>query len=74
MRGESKYSTLLENAQVGRWAKNLARGSPITSEVAVRRLGRLCELLGLGPEKIVAEARRDPAGFQRARHYSNEDI
>jgi hypothetical protein len=64
MRGESKYSALLEDAHVGRWAKNLARGSPITSEVALRRLGRLCELLGLSPKELVAKARKDLAGFQ----------
>jgi hypothetical protein len=45
MRGASKYSSLLEDVRVARWAKNLARGSPITSEVAVRRLGKLCGLL-----------------------------
>ena len=64
MRGENKYSALLEDAHVGRWAKNLARGSPITSEVAVRRLGKLCELLGLSPKEIVVRARKDLAGFQ----------
>jgi hypothetical protein len=64
MRGEHKYSALLEDEHIGRWAKNLARGSPITSEVALRRLGRLCELLSLSPKEIVAKARRDLAGFQ----------
>ncbi len=64
MRAEYKYSALLEDVHVGRWAKNLARGSLMTSEVALRRLGRLCELLGLSPEEIIAEARRDLAGFQ----------
>ena len=64
MRAENKYLALLEDAHVGRWAKNLARGSPITSEVAVRRLGRFCELLALSPKEIVAKARTDLAGFQ----------
>jgi hypothetical protein len=66
MRGESKYSSLLGDAQVRRWHANLARGSPVTAEVALRRLGKLCEVLGLNPKQMVAGARRDLAGFQDA--------
>jgi hypothetical protein len=64
MRAKNKYLTLLADVHVGRWTKNLARGSPITSEVALRRLGRLCGLLGLSPKEIIVKARKDLAGFQ----------
>ena len=38
----------------------------MTAEVALRRLGRLCEVLGLSPKQMVAKAGRDLAGFQDA--------
>ena len=64
MHGESKYSTMLGDEQIKRWLRNLARGSPVTAEVALRRLGRLCEIWGLSPKVLVVEAKRDLAGFQ----------
>jgi integrase len=65
-RGVSKYSAYLQDKQVSRWLKNLARGSPITAGVALRRLSRLCELLNVTPKGMVKEAKRDLAGFQDA--------
>ena len=47
-RGVSKYLVYLQDEQVGRWLKNLARGSPITAEVALRRLSKLCGLFRIG--------------------------
>lgn len=38
-----KYAALEADADVKRWLANLARGSPITAEVAKRRLGKACE-------------------------------
>jgi len=64
MRGQNKYSVLLKDPQIGRWAGNMASGSPIIAEVALRRLGRLGELLALSPGDIVAKAKKDVAGFQ----------
>jgi len=49
---------------VKRWHTNLARGSPITAEVALRRLSRMCELLDSTPQGIVDNARRNMKGFQ----------
>lgn len=59
-----KYSAYLEDAQVRRWHANVSRGSPVTAEVALRRLSRLCELLDTTPQKMINEARNDPVGFQ----------
>ena len=41
---EGKYAAYEHDPDIGRWLVNLGRGSPITAEVAVRRLGRACEL------------------------------
>jgi len=49
---------------VKRWHTNLARGTPITAEVALRRLSRMCELLDSTPQGIVDNARRNMKGFQ----------
>jgi hypothetical protein len=64
MRGQSRYSYLLEDARLKRWHANLARGSPITAEVALRRLVKLCELLSLNSKQMVTKAKKDLAGFQ----------
>jgi len=37
-RAESKYAPIMRDPDVGRWLKNLARGSHITAEVAIRRM------------------------------------
>jgi len=63
-KGVSKYSVYLQDEQVSRWLRNLARGSPITAEVALRRLSRLCELLNTTPKGMVEKAKSDLAGFQ----------
>ena len=64
MKKVRKYERLLEDEQVRRWLKNLARGSPITGEVALRRLGKACELLNRDPKGLLDWARRDLMGFQ----------
>jgi hypothetical protein len=43
---------------------NLARGSPLTAEVALRRMVTVCALLGMDPEEMVNRARKNLAGFQ----------
>jgi len=59
-----KISVLLEDPHVKRWHMNLARGSPVAAEVALRRIGALSGLLGLKPLEMVEKARSDLAGFQ----------
>jgi len=63
-KGASKYSPLLRDPLVGRWFRNLARGNPLTAEVALRRLSRLCELLDTTPKGMVDQAENDLRGFQ----------
>src|SRR5439155_16052016 len=58
----AKYAHLQENATIGRWYRNLARGSEITADVYFRRLGNVCEARKVGPDDLVQmtrEARRD---------------
>jgi len=61
---ESKYGILLQDEVVSRWLRNVARGSPISAEVALRRLGRACELLKTDPKALLERARKDIMGFQ----------
>jgi len=58
----SKYDSILPD--VRRWLDNIERGSPLTAEVALRRLGRACELLQLTPKEMVTRAREDLKTFQ----------
>lgn len=61
-----KYANIEKDAEVNRWLRNLRRGSPITAEVALRRLGRACELLSTDPKKIVRDAKSDLKSFQNS--------
>jgi hypothetical protein len=59
-----KYAALEADADVKRWLANLARGSPITAEVAKRRLGKACELLSLTPQDMLEKAAKNLKGLQ----------
>jgi len=63
-KGADKYAALEANAEAKRWLANLARGSPLTAEVAKRRLGRACELLSLTPGDMVEKARQNLKDLQ----------
>ncbi len=63
-KGVSKYSALQKDEDVARWLRNIERGSPITAEVAMRRLGRACEMLKLSPKQMVAKANENLKTFQ----------
>jgi len=63
-KGADKYAGLEADADVKRWLANLARGSPLTAEVAKRRLGKACELLSLTPRDMVKKARENLKGLQ----------
>ena len=58
-----KWRRLLSNPDVERWFRSTARGSHLTAEVRLRRLGRACELLGLEPRDIIEGAQGDLKGF-----------
>lgn len=49
----AKYAYLLEEADVRRWYENLARGSMVTADVCLRRLGNFCELHKTTPKELV---------------------
>jgi len=65
-KGESKYAPFLEDPDLKRWLSNLARGSAITSEVALRRISRASEILVLAPRGMVTMAREEKKTFQDA--------
>jgi hypothetical protein len=59
-----KYSAYKENPDFKRWLTNLSRGSPVTAEVYMRRVGRVCELLETTPKGLLDKSRSDLKGFQ----------
>lgn len=54
---------LLVDEDVERWYRSNARGSLITADVGLRRLGRACQLLGSDPKALVEAARGDLKAF-----------
>jgi hypothetical protein len=50
---ESEYSSLLENAKIRRWYENISRGSRVTADVYLRRLGYFCNRFKLSPERML---------------------
>ena len=52
--GKSRHRQLLSDPEVKRWYDNVARGSIITADVYLRRLGLLCERNNIKP-KMLAE-------------------
>lgn len=42
----SRYRQLLQDENFSSWVENVARGSKVTAEVYLRRVGRICSLLG----------------------------
>ena len=50
---KAKYNYLLSNPDVNRWYRNVARGSKITADICLRRLGAFCAEFGLTPKQMV---------------------
>ena len=48
-----KYISLLQNKNIERWYNNVARGSVITADVYLRRLGSFCKDYNVTPEKLI---------------------
>ena len=48
-----KYQHLLEDLDIDRWHKNVSRGSPVTADVYLRRLGSFCQSQSTNPKKIL---------------------
>jgi hypothetical protein len=53
-----------ENLDLKRWFTHLSRGSPITAEVYVRRLHRVCELLHTSPDGLLEKGKSDLKSLQ----------
>ncbi|MBS7656281.1 site-specific integrase [Candidatus Bathyarchaeota archaeon] len=49
----SKYRDLLADPDVNRWYNNVARGSEVTADVYLRRLGSFCEAYKLTPKALL---------------------
>ena len=56
---QTKKSRLLANIDIKRWYDNLARGSAVTAEGRLRRLGRFCEMHQMTPGELADLAQRD---------------
>ena len=50
---ESEYSVLLKDTVLKRWYDNVARGSVITADVYLRRLGHFCNELKTTPSRLL---------------------
>ncbi len=55
----TKKSKLLSNQDVQRWYDNLMRGSPLTAEGRLRKLGRFCEMHKMTPSQLADLAVND---------------
>ena len=53
MAGRAKYGYLLDDSDVRRWYSNVARGSRITADVYLRRLGAFCEHFNVTPKQLI---------------------
>jgi integrase len=60
---KSKHLHLLDDHDVKRWYDNVARGSIITADERLRRLGRFCEGTGNTPKSLIEKKRASPEEF-----------
>jgi len=51
--GRARYASLLEDVDVRRWYENVARGSRVTADVYLRRLGAFCRSFGRSPKDLL---------------------
>lgn len=49
-----KYQFLIEDADVRRWYENVSRGSAVTADVYLRRLGSFCHSSNVTPKALLA--------------------
>ena len=52
------YAELLQDRDLRRWYDNVARGSKVTADVYMRRLGSFCKSRGLNPKKLARTSDR----------------
>jgi len=52
-----KYRSLIADPDIKRWYDNVSRGSKMTADVYLRRLGSICALKGIkSPKELLARA------------------
>jgi len=61
--GREKYTSLKNNPEIKRWFLNMSRGSMITGEVYLRRLGQFCEINNTDPIAITKMTDREIANM-----------
>jgi hypothetical protein len=52
------YGYLLEDVDVKRWYENVARGSKVTADVYLRRLGSACKCLNIKPRDFLSMSKK----------------
>ena len=57
MAGRAKYTSLLGDVDVRRWYENVARGSQVTADVYLCRLGAFCNHFSLTPKRLISMGR-----------------
>ncbi|MCH7648566.1 MAG: hypothetical protein IIA83_08170 [Thaumarchaeota archaeon] len=77
---QSRKARILVNPDVKRWYDNLARGSPLTAEVRIRRLDKFCEIhdmtpiqlseLGMKDLRTVTDLIEDHITWMESKNYS----
>lgn len=60
---DKKYSHLMEDPNVARWYNNVKRGSIVTAEVALLRLGKACEIMNTTPAELAKMSVKDATNF-----------
>ena len=63
--GRAKHRHLLEDPDIRRWYNNLTRGSIVTAEERLRRLGRFCQATEHTPHSLIELKRSSPDDFDR---------
>ncbi len=56
---KAKYKKLFSDPDVNRWYKNVARGSRVTADIYLRRLGGFCADHGMTPKELAAMGQRE---------------
>jgi len=57
--GRARYGYLLVDIDVRRWYENVARGSRVTADVYLRRLGSFCAHFNVSPKQLIAMGEGD---------------
>jgi len=60
---KEKYASLKNNPEIKRWFLNMSRGSVITGEVYLRRLGQFCEINNTDPVAITKMTEKEIANM-----------